>query len=195
MIRTDGTYRLATSYAVISLIAVTITAICIFLFFRYQTINIIEEASKRSNEALTLSTEYALNDHFVMFLNFAKRNQGINKIGPALEPSLDKAINKLLLETDIVRVKIYDKEGNVTFSTKKSQVGGGQEDNEGFRNAINGLPTTVLIYRDTFNLFDREVEDSNLVQTYVPMDITCVMTVSEILFVTLSGHGVREART
>jgi signal transduction histidine kinase len=172
MIRTDGTYRLATSYAVISLIAVTITAICIFLFFRYQTINIIEEASKRSNEALTLSTEYALNDHFVMFLNFANQNQRINKVDPALEPSLDKAINKLLLETDIVRLKIYDKDGFVAFSTKKSQIGGGQEDNEGFRKAINGQPATILIYRDTFNIFDREVEDTNLVQTYVPIKIT-----------------------
>jgi signal transduction histidine kinase len=172
MIRTDGTYRLATSYAIISLIAVAITAICIFLFFRYQTINIIEEASKRSNEALTLSTEYALNDHFVMFLNFAKRDQRINKIDPALEPSLNKAINKLLRETDIVRVKIYDKEGYVAFSTKQSQIGDGQEDNEGFWKAINGQPATVLIYRDTFNLFDREVEDTNLVQTYVPIRIS-----------------------
>ncbi|MCU7797321.1 MAG: hypothetical protein KZQ75_09340 [Candidatus Thiodiazotropha sp. (ex Myrtea spinifera)] len=172
MIRKDGTYRLATSYGIISFIAVAITAACIFLFFRYQTINIIEEASKRSNEVLTIATEYALNDHFVMFLNIANQKKAFNKIEPALEPTLDRAIKKLLLDTVVVRVKVYDKEGNVAYSTKASQIGSGQEDNDGFKSALRGEPATVLIYRDTFNLFDQEVEDENLVQTYVPIRIS-----------------------
>ncbi len=171
MTRNDGTYRLASSYAIISLVAVAITAICIFLFFRYQTINIIEEASKRSNQALTLSTEYALNDHFVMFLNVVNQNRQFNKIDLALEPALDKAVSLLLIETDITRLKIYDVDGYVVFSTKKSQIGDGQENNDGFLKARAGEPATVLIYRDTFNLFDKEVEDTNLVQTYVPIKI------------------------
>ncbi|MCU7846050.1 MAG: hypothetical protein KZQ93_19620 [Candidatus Thiodiazotropha sp. (ex Monitilora ramsayi)] len=172
MLRKDGTYRLATSYGIISLIAVAVTAACIFLFFRYQTIQIIEEASQRSNEVLTIATEYALNDHFVMFLNIVNQQKSFNKIEPMLEPMLDRAIKRLLLDTVVVRLKIYDKEGIVAYSTKTSQIGSGQEDNDGFRSALKGRPTTVLIYRDTFNFFDQEVEDENLVQTYVPIRVS-----------------------
>lgn len=169
MHRKDGTYRLASSYGITSLIAIAVTAACIFLFIRYQTIQIIEETSQSSNEVLTIATEYSLNDHFVMFLNMTKQQGVFGNATPSLGPSLEKAIKDLLLNTSIARLKIYDRDGYVVYSTKTSQIGDGQEENDGFNTALRGKPATVLIYRDTFNLFDREVEDANLVQTYVPI--------------------------
>ena len=118
---------------------------------------------------LSIATEYALNDHFIMFLNFVGQDSQVTNKNVVLGPALSKAIQKLLLDTSVVRMKIYNTDGTVVYSTKESQIGEGQEDNEGFRKALRGEPTTVLIYRDTFNLFDREREDENLVQTYVPI--------------------------
>jgi signal transduction histidine kinase len=46
-----------------------------------------------------------------------------------------------------------------------------QSDNPGFISAINGNVTTKLIYRDSLNLFDQEVEDVNLLQCYVPIRV------------------------
>ena len=173
----DKNYRLTSSYGIISFFAVGLTAAAIFLFFRYQTIQVIEEASRRSNEVLTTATEYALNDHFVMFLNFMSQNKEANHNKTAFEPGLDRAIKKLLMNTSVVRMKLYDKDGQVVYSTKESQIGEGQEDNDGFRKALAGSAATVLIYRDTFNFFDKEDEDSNLVQTYVPIRL---MTTGEV---------------
>lgn len=169
---TDDNYHLTTRYGIISFIAVGITAVCIFLFFRYQTVKVIEDSSRRSNEVLSIATEYALNDHFIMFLNFIGQKNTVNKNEIALGPTLDRAIQKLLLNTSVVRLKIYDTSGNVVYSTKKSQIGEGQEDNDGFKRALGGNPATVLIYRDTFNFLDKEEEDDNLVQTYVPIKLT-----------------------
>jgi signal transduction histidine kinase len=165
----ENNYRLTTSFGIISFFAVGITAVAIFLFFRYQTIQVIEEASRRSNEVLTTATEYSLNDHFVMFLNFIGQNKELNKTQVSFEPGLDRAIKKLLLNTSVVRMKLYDTNGRVIYSTKESQIGEGPEDNGGFNKALAGTPTTVLIYRDTFNFFEEEDEDANLVQTYVPV--------------------------
>lgn len=169
MDKQDANYRLTRRYGLISFLAVGITAACIFLFFRFQTVKIIEDASRRSNEVLTISTEYALNDHFVMFLNFIAQESAITNTNVALEPALSKAIQKLLLNTSVDRIKIYNTAGTVVYSTKANQIGDGQENNEGFLRALDGEISTVLIYRDTFNIFDREREDVNMVQTYVPI--------------------------
>jgi signal transduction histidine kinase len=168
----EDNYHLTTRFGIISFIAVGITAFCIFLFYRYQTVQVIEDASRRSNEVLAIATEYALNDHFIMFLNFAGQKNMVSGNEVALGPTLDRAIQKLLLNTSVVRLKIYDGSGHVVYSTKQSQIGEGQEDNGGFIGAMNGHPTTVLIYRDTFNIFDNENEDENMVQTYVPIKLT-----------------------
>jgi signal transduction histidine kinase len=172
MDKKETNYRMTRRYGLISFIAMGLAAVCIFLFFRYQTIQVIEDSGRRSNEALTVATEYALNDHFVMYLNFAgqKKSELKNK-NAALGPVLTKAIEKMLLNTSVVRIKIYDTAGTVVYSTKTSQIGEGQEDNEGYRRALNGETTTVLIYRDSFNIFDQEEEDANLIQTYVPIKL------------------------
>ncbi|MET0051999.1 MAG: hypothetical protein ABW095_13095, partial [Candidatus Thiodiazotropha sp.] len=43
-------FHLARRYAITSLIAVAVTALMIFFFFRYETSNIVEAASISSNE-------------------------------------------------------------------------------------------------------------------------------------------------
>ena len=138
---TENNYKLTLRYGLISFLAMGLTAILIFLFFRYQTIQIIEDSSQRSNEVLTIATEYALNDHFIMFLNFVEQESEIVNKNVTLGPALSKAIQKLLLNTNVVRLKIYNTAGTVVYSTKASQIGHGQEDNEGFRRARGGFPS------------------------------------------------------
>ena len=79
------------------------------------------------------------------------------------------SIQRLLRDTPITRIKIYDHNGVVVYSTKQSQIGILQSDNPGFVSAINGEAATKLIYRDTLNIFDRETEDANLLQCYIPI--------------------------
>ncbi len=162
-------YKLTKQFSMISFLAIAISASIIFSLFRYETIDSIETISRDANTALTKAIEDSLNDHFVMFLNtleIKKDNQ--NNVLP-LGPSLDRSLEALMTNTNIVRMKIYDKDGTVAYSTKSSQIGGGQEDNPGHARAMKGEVSTVLIYRDSFNLFDKETEDDNLVQTYVPI--------------------------
>ncbi|MEW8195181.1 MAG: hypothetical protein AB2793_15825, partial [Candidatus Thiodiazotropha sp.] len=68
-------FQLAKRYGITSFIAIVLIAVIILLLFRYETSRIIQESAKQSNESLTIATEYALNDHFVMYLNLIKLNK------------------------------------------------------------------------------------------------------------------------
>ena len=175
-------YRLARRYGVTSFIAVAVTALVMFFFIRYEALQIIEKASKRSNETLTIATEYALNDHFVMFLHVVKKNKDRQISLMPFEPVLERVIKKMLSDTHVVRIKLYDLSGNVIYSSDPDYIEDNEEHNDAFNSARSGVPETTLVYKDSFSLFST-VGEHNLVQTYVPIragDHTPVLGVMEI---------------
>jgi signal transduction histidine kinase len=74
-----------------------------------------------------------------------------------------------MTDRGIAKVKIYDNRGIVVYSSRRDQIGDDQSHNAGFQNAVRGEVTAELVYRDSFNVFDRVTEDDNLVQTYIPV--------------------------
>ncbi len=163
-------YRLSRNYASISFVAVAITSIIIFLFFRAQTINTIESASENSYTALAIAITNSMSDHFIEYFNKVESARKDNQPIPSIHINLANTIQRLVAESSLVRIKLYDRFGRVVYSTKKSQIGNLQKDNTGFISAIGGKPATKLIYRDTLNIFDNESEDANLAQSYVPIE-------------------------
>jgi signal transduction histidine kinase len=179
---TGANYRLARRYGITSLIAMVITSLVTFLFIRYEAITIVEDASKRSNETLAIATEYALNDHFVMFINVVEKNKDREISNLPFEPVLERIIRKMLSDTHVVRIKLYDLSGNVVYSTDPDYKGDDEEQNSAFKSARAGVPKTSLVYEKSFNLF-YSTDDNNLVQTYVPIrasETTPVLGVMEI---------------
>lgn len=163
-------YQLSRNYALISFIAVAITSIIIFLFFRAQTINSIESASEESYTALAIAITNSMNDHFIEYYDRMETARRNNQPIPPIHATLINTINRLVADSSIERIKLYDRYGRVIYSTKQSQIGRIQKDNPGFISAIGGKPATKLIYRDTLNIFDRATEDANLAQSYVPIE-------------------------
>jgi uncharacterized membrane protein len=177
-------YQLARRFGVISFIAIILIAIVILFLFRYETTRIIQDSTKQSNESLTIATEYALNDHFVMYLNLMKLNK--KKPGEMpLEPMLERALQRMIRDTNVDRIKLYDRSGKVAYSSRADAYNDDDEDNDGFISALSGTPRTVLNYRDSFSIFNSNERDVNLVQTYVPIRSNAnspVMGVMEIYY-------------
>jgi hypothetical protein len=169
--KTNPTSKFLIHYGIISLAAVTLSAIIIFSFFRYHSINIIQTANEESYSALAYAIVDSLNHHFID--NYLASNKTAKSAidSSFIDDDILNAIDKLLADTPITRIKIYNHDGVVVFSTKESQIGISQKDNPGFISAIKGEVATKLIYRDTLNLFDQDVEDANLVQCYIPIRI------------------------
>ncbi|MEW8689572.1 MAG: histidine kinase [Candidatus Thiodiazotropha endolucinida] len=189
-------YQLARRYGITSFIAIILIAVIILLLFRYESSRIIQDSAKQSNESLTIATEYALNDHFVMYLNLIKLNK--KKPGEMpFDPLLARAIRKMIKDTNVDRIKLYDVKGRVAYSSNPSAYTEEDEDNDGFKTAIAGYPRTVLNYRDSLTIFNNNDRDVNLVQTYVPIRVdenSPVLGVMEIYY-DISGYVSHAMRT
>ena len=159
--------RMRRLYGLTSLLGVLLAAALIFFFVRKVAIDDIVELAERSNIALAQSVLGLVKHDLVGFVQSA---EDVTPGQPRSLPSgLDEAINDLMANPAVVRLKIYNAAGVVAFSTRFAQLGDRHEENGGFESAMEGKVVSSLAYRDAFNPFDRRTEDDNLIQTYIPV--------------------------
>lgn len=162
-------FKLLRFYSMASFLAVLVTALLVGLFYRQVAIQGIMNLAERNNLALARTALSSVRPELIDYLNRVAQ-PGFARVGyQPLPPELAEAIGKLMRDSSVVRIKIYNQQGIVAFSTKTAQIGTDQGDNPGFIAAINGRVADTLIYHDTFNSLDAETEEDNLMQTYIPI--------------------------
>lgn len=162
-------FKLLRFYSLMSFIAVLGTALLIGLVYRQVAIQGLMQLAERNNLTLARTALNSVKPQLIAYLD-AQGSTGLVKVGNAAPPpELAAAIRSLMQESAVLRIKIYNRHGTVVFSTKTSQIGADQRNNDGFRSAIGGRVANTLIYRDSFNAFDEATEEDNLMQTYVPV--------------------------
>ncbi len=72
-------------------------------------------------------------------------------------------------DAPIYRVKIFDRDGDIIFSTDASQIGGNVRDRPGFATAITGTVKNELARRNTFSLTESVTVDRDLMSSYIPI--------------------------
>lgn len=162
-------FRLLRFFSVTSLFAIVATAALLTWFYRQVAIQGIVRLAERSNTNLA---EVALNPMRPEILEFLQltENRSPGPGMPPLPPQLAQSIAALVHEERFVaKIKIYNPRGTVVYSTHRDEIGDDQSGNDGVRSASAGKAASDLVYRDTFNRFDEETEEDNLVQTYLPV--------------------------
>jgi signal transduction histidine kinase/CheY-like chemotaxis protein len=89
--------------------------------------------------------------------------------GNANLPAIEQRIRNFTHHTNIVKLKIMNRDGLTVYSSEPRQIGEDKSDNPGFRNALKGMPASEITFRGSFNSFDGEIHDRNLVSTYLPV--------------------------
>lgn len=174
-------FRLMRFYSITSFVGFVVTAVLLIVFVRQLVIGDIVQLAQRSNLTLVNSILTTVKTDLVEYLakvQDAVPHQPVERQIPA---RLAAAIVETMRDGSVVRVKIYNRRGTVVFSTKPEQIGDMQEANSGFTSAINGKVLSTVIYRDTFNRFDQETEEDNLMQTYVPARGDATQPISGVL--------------
>ncbi len=82
---------------------------------------------------------------------------------------LSSKISGVMHNSDVAKLKIYDLQGLVVFSTDPSQIGENKSDNSGFVAARAGQPKSDLTHREQFSTTEGERLNIDLVASYIPM--------------------------
>jgi PAS domain S-box-containing protein len=83
-------------------------------------------------------------------------------------PELHQKVRALAKGTTVFKVKVYDLKGMTVYSTELKQIGEDKSRNAGVIGALQGETRSELVHRDTFSAFEAEVEQRDLVQSYIP---------------------------
>lgn len=183
-------YRITRYFSIASLASIVLAALLLGLLYRYTAIRGIVHLGEIKNAEVA---ETVLADIKPRLLRYLASVEHIDKPGAvitALDGRLTNAIQGIMqADKQVVRVKIYNKQGIVVFSTKTSQIGqdqrepssGDKSENTGFQAAINGKVVSRVVYRDAFDYFKQPTEEDNLMQTYIPVRRSVAATIQGVL--------------
>lgn len=154
-------------FSIAGLISILVTAIALTWLYRQTSIDAMISQGEQKNIVIAQTMLNAIKPTLVSFLD--RTPEVSAEEHSRILSDLSQAVHSTMAGTTVVRVKVYDRWGTVAYSTKTSQIGQDGSHNLAFVAAMDGRITSKLIYRGTFNVFDMETEEANLIQTYIPV--------------------------
>jgi hypothetical protein len=162
-------FQLLRYFTITSLIAFVLVAVSLVTFYRQIAVNELIEIGESKNVAITQSFSNVIWPEFESFLSSAS-DLGADAIRAHPETArLRQAVLEQTQGLSIIKVKIYNLEGMTVFSTQESQIGEDKSENAGFLAALNGGLASELTHRDTFSAFEGEIEDRDVISSYIPI--------------------------
>ena len=163
------TCNLTRNYSVASLIGIVLVAVSLVYFYQATETKALMERESQANADLARTIANTFWPKYADFISHA----GEIPIGLlASQPEIEQ-INQDILHKirglRVAKVKIYDLNGLVVFSTQASQIGDNKAHNSGFQDARGGRVASEIIFRDSFSSFEGSIYDRNLVASYVPV--------------------------
>ncbi len=162
-------FRLTRYFSILSFMLVIIAGGALGLSARYQATRQITEVAQRHNEAMSQVYLNELWPHFSTFVA-ASSGRSITELRAAVEKlGLRSKTTALMKNSDIIKVKVYNREGLTVFSSDISQIGENKRDNQGFASALAGHTTSALVHRNQFDSFEGSRVDVDVLSSYLPI--------------------------
>jgi hypothetical protein len=164
-----GPFQLLRYFTITSLIAFVAVAVLLVTFYRQLAVNELVEIGESKNAAITQSFSNVIWPEFESFLG---STSGLSADEIRAHPETARLRQAVLEQTQglsVLKIKIYNLEGITVFSTQESQIGEDKSENAGFLTARDGGLASELTHRDTFSAFEGEIEDRDVISSYVPI--------------------------
>ena len=156
-------------FALVNLAGIVLVAIAIAALYRYVAVESFKEMRTQQNLELAVALSSTLVDEIIELRELVESRTVVEL---KTSPEIDRFASLIDIELDLLpvyRVNIFTPEGLILYSTNRQSIGAKMLMNDGVDAAAIGRPTSALVRRDSFNEFDRMVEDRDMVETYLPL--------------------------
>ncbi|MDH5393746.1 MAG: EAL domain-containing protein [Gammaproteobacteria bacterium] len=162
-------FKLNRYFSITSLIGIVVAVFILSVFFNQLALQTLMENQTRANTDLTHSFANAVWRQFDTFF-VASSSITAEQLKHRSElDQLQRITRQQMLNTNIVKVKIYNLNGLTVFSTDRKQIGKDKSKNQGFLQARSGTVASEITFRNEFYAFEDIIVDRNLISSYIPI--------------------------
>ena len=166
----SDSFPLLRYFTTASLAAFVIVAVLLGYVFRGMAIEGLIDGYENDhvNLARLISNQMWASD-FAPFVEAMDGKSALELQAAPQIPVLRAKVLALLNGTGIFKVKVYSLKGMTVYSTEHRQIGEDKSNNVGVIAGLQGRSSSKLAHRDQFSAFEGEVQNRDLVESYVPL--------------------------
>ncbi|MDJ0971247.1 MAG: response regulator [Kiloniellales bacterium] len=139
------------------------------VLYRNSAIEEVVVAAEGHNVALARSLSNTLWSDFGPYVTTVEEEDGERLRNRSETAELNRRVNELTRGLPVLKIKVFRIDGLTVYSSQADQIGE-WKDNTGFwRAARDGKPASKHSYRNTFSAFSGEMQNRDLVESYIPI--------------------------
>ena len=139
------------------------------VLYRNSAIEEVVVSAEAHNVALARSVSNTLWSDFGPYVTNVEEEDGERLRNRRETAELNRRVNELTRGLPVLKIKVFRIDGLTVYSSQADQIGE-WKDNTGFwRAARDGKPASKHSYRNTFSAFSGEMQNRDLVESYIPI--------------------------
>jgi signal transduction histidine kinase len=152
-----------------SAVLLFLALVLIAWFYHQQATRDLVEMATRHNIAIDRVLSNTIWSHYEDYFSATENMDGDSLRSRRETAEIQHLISTITAGIQVLKVKIYSKDGLVIFSTDPTEIGRNYSDSEAFQEAARGgRPSSELSFKDRFSAFSGELFDRAIVETYLP---------------------------
>jgi len=165
----EADFKLLRYFTSASLVAFAIVALLLGYLFRTLAVDAMLNSyqSEHVTHAKIISNEMWDQDIKPLMLALAGKSAAELQAAPEIE-ALHRKVLAILQGTKVFKIKVYDLKGMTIYSTDRKQIGEDKSSNAGVLAGLRGLNSSKLVHQNQVSTFEGEVQNRDVVESYVP---------------------------
>ncbi|WP_342132052.1 putative bifunctional diguanylate cyclase/phosphodiesterase [Hydrogenophaga sp. OTU3427] len=162
-------FNLSRYFSTVSLVLIVLAGgLLVYFYERYSVAQLLRLAEDR-NTAMTQVFRNTLWPGYGDYLKTVDLRDVPRLRDADTYGRLHAEVTRLMRDTEVVKAKVYNRDGLTVYSSEAAQVGEDKRGNAGFRSALDGRAASELTHRDAFSAFEGSRVDLDLISSYVPI--------------------------